>query len=180
MFLSPRLGALALLAVLSLSGCAPGEAGARPSGPIGEEDGLIHVDSPLDPLAVTVPAISRLEPGLRAAVREAAEDARAAGTSLFITSGWRHERYQRSLLEEAISTYGGEEEARKWVSTPESSRHVTGNAVDIGPTDANSWLGQHGARYGLCQTYANERWHFELATTPGGTCPAQLADASEG
>jgi D-alanyl-D-alanine carboxypeptidase len=64
------------------------------------------------------------------------------------------------------------------VNTPELSAHVTGDAVDIGPTDADSWLSQHGADYGLCQIYANEMWHFELATEPGGTCPAQLPDSA--
>ena len=28
------------------------------------------------------------------------------------------------------------------------------------PTDADDWLIQHGSDYGLCQTYANEMWHF--------------------
>jgi D-alanyl-D-alanine carboxypeptidase len=39
---------------------------------------------------------------------------------------------------------------------------------------------EHGSTYGLCQIYVNERWHFELATEPGGTCPDLLADASHG
>ena len=77
-----------------------------------------------------------------------------------------------------MQEYGSLEEARKWVSTPELSAHVTGDAIDIGYTDADSWLMQHGADYGLCQIYSNEIWHFELATTPGGDCPPQLADAS--
>ena len=61
---------------------------------------------------------------------------------------------------------------------PTARSHVTGHAVDIGPVDAQFWLIEHGARYGICQTYANERWHFELATAPGGTCPALLPDAA--
>ena len=75
-------------------------------------------------------------------------------------------------------SYGSDEEARKYVATPDTSAHVTGDAVDIGPTDADSWLSQHGASYGLCQTFANEMWHFELSTTPGGTCPEMYADGS--
>jgi hypothetical protein len=39
---------------------------------------------------------------------------------------------------------------------------VSGNAVDIGPLDATAWLAEHGVRYGLCQIYRNEPWHFEL------------------
>jgi hypothetical protein len=66
------------------------------------------------------------------------------------------------------------------VSTPEKSAHVSGHAVDVGPTDAAYWVIQHGSTYGLCQIYANEVWHFELATDPGGTCPTPLADASSG
>jgi LAS superfamily LD-carboxypeptidase LdcB len=84
------------------------------------------------------------------------------------------------LFDEAVVTYGGERQARRYVSTPELSHHVTGNAVDIGPTDADSWLSQHGTDYGLCQTYANEMWHFELATTPGGVCPEMRPDGSNG
>ena len=29
-----------------------------------------------------------------------------------------------------------------------------------------------------CQVFANERWHFELATTAGGRCPPMLPDNS--
>jgi LAS superfamily LD-carboxypeptidase LdcB len=99
---------------------------------------------------------------------------------LIITSGWRSVRYQQSLLDAAIAQYGSEAEARRWVNTPERSTHVTGKAVDIGPTAADLWLRRHGNRYGLCQIYANEMWHYELATKPGGTCPRPIADASAG
>lgn len=71
------------------------------------------------------------------------------------------------------------DEASKWVHSPSLSKHVSGQAVDIGPTDADDWLIQHGSDYGLCQTYANEMWHFELATTPGGECPPQLSNPSD-
>ncbi len=80
--------------------------------------------------------------------------------------------------DDAVRVYASEEVARQFVATPERSHHVTGNAVDIGNLDAQLWLQQHGAQWGLCQIYANERWHFEIATTPGGTCPAQLPDAA--
>jgi hypothetical protein len=81
-------------------------------------------------------------------------------------------------LDEAITTYGSAEEARKWVSTPELSAHVTGDAVDVGATDAAYWFSQFGNLYGLCQTYANEIWHYELLVDPGGQCPEPAADAS--
>ncbi|MET1018829.1 MAG: M15 family metallopeptidase, partial [Microterricola sp.] len=110
----------------------------------------------------------------------AAADAAADGVEMFVTDGWRSERYQQLLLDNAIRNYLSEEEARKWVKTPEESTHVKGLAVDIGPTDADSWLSQHGSDYGLCQTYGNEMWHFELAVRPGEMCPAPLSDASAG
>ena len=78
----------------------------------------------------------------------------------------------------AALAWGGETEAAETVAAGSTSRHLTGDAVDVGPTDADSWMQQHGARYGLCQIYANEMWHYELATAPGGTCPPQYADAA--
>ena len=97
---------------------------------------------------------------------------------MVVQSGWRSARYQRVLLDEAILKYGSEAEARPWVSTPEKSAYVKWDAVDIGPTDAMSWLSQHGSDFGLCQTYANEMWHYELAVEPGGICPPQKADSA--
>ena len=124
------------------------------------------------------PAIAKLDPELRAAVRAAIVDARNDGVRIEVTSGWRSRAHQERLLEEAVDEYGSMEEALRFVATPDASPHVTGDAVDIGPTEADYWLIQHGSRYGLCQIYANEIWHFELATTPGGECPGLLPDAS--
>ena len=78
---------------------------------------------------------------------------------------------------EAVSEYGSEEEAARWVATPDTSPHVSGDAVDIGPSDATAWLSEHGAEYGLCQIYGNEPWHYELrpeAVDHG--CPPMYAD----
>ena len=44
--------------------------------------------------------------------------------------------------------------------------------------EAADWLSRHGSAYGLCQVFANEIWHYELATTPGGRCPEMLPDGS--
>nr|WP_193608453.1 M15 family metallopeptidase [Nocardioides lijunqiniae] len=131
-----------------------------------------------DPFDEASPAISRLEPDLLEALRSAARDARADGQTMFVTSGWRSREHQQRLYDEAVQRYGSEEEARRYVALPDVSAHVTGEAVDIGPTDALSWLSQHGDRYGLCQTFANEMWHYELATEPGGDCPEMLPDGS--
>ena len=93
-----------------------------------------------------------------------------------MTSGWRSKTYQRHLLDEAVDRYGTLDRARRFVATPDTSRHVLGQAIDIGPTKADDWLIQHGAEYGLCQAYNNEMWHFELLTTPGGQCPPYRQD----
>lgn len=61
---------------------------------------------------------------------------------------------------------------------PEESAHVSGAAVDVAAEGAD-WLKAHGWRYGLCQRYANEWWHFEVRTQPGGTCPPLQQDASD-
>ncbi|HEX7303965.1 M15 family metallopeptidase [Lentzea sp.] len=116
-------------------------------------------------------AIANLDPALLSAVRAAAVDAAARGVVLKVTSGWRSRAYQQRLLDEAIALYRSEKEALRWVHPPEKSKHVTGHAIDIGPTDAADWLVRFGADYGLCQTYTNEMWHFELMTEPGGRCP---------
>jgi zinc D-Ala-D-Ala carboxypeptidase len=118
-----------------------------------------------------------LDPALVAALREAATDAAYDGVELYVKSGWRSPEHQQQLLNEAISKYGSEAEAARWVATPDTSPHVSGDAVDIGPSDATAWLSEHGAAYALCQIYGNEPWHYELrpeAVDHG--CPPMYAD----
>ena len=96
---------------------------------------------------------------------------------MYVESGWRSPEHQAQLLREAVSKYGSEEEAARWVASPKTSPHVSGDAVDIGPAAATTWLSEHGAEYGLCQIYGNEPWHFELrveAVDQG--CPPEYAD----
>ena len=146
---------------------------------VGEDDGVVPSGVHLS-VTSDVPAVARLDPGLLSAVQRAARAAEEDGITMHVTSGWRSAAYQERLLEDATKRYGSREEAARWVATPTTSAHVRGEAVDIGPTDADSWLMQHGARYGLCQTYANEMWHFELREVPaGGTCPQPYADPTE-
>lgn len=123
------------------------------------------------------PGVANLDPALLAALRAAATDAAADGIEFRVNSGWRTPAYQSRLLREAVLRLGSEDEAARWVATPETSPHVSGDAVDIGPPEAAAWLAEHGARYGLCQIYANERWHYELrpeAVEHG--CPPMYAD----
>ena len=109
-----------------------------------------------------VPGVARLDPALLDALRSAATDAANDGVEFVVDSGWRSPAYQERLLREAIAKYGSEAEARRWVATPDTSAHVSGDAVDIGPSDAAAWLSEHGAAYGLCRIYGNEPWHYEL------------------
>ena len=63
------------------------------------------------------------------------------------------------------------------MATPETSSHVSGDAVDIGNAPGVDWLSRYGSAYGLCQIYGNERWHYELrpdAVKHG--CPEMYAD----
>ena len=85
--------------------------------------------------------------------------------------------HQALLLHAAISEYGSQQEKSRWVATPETSVHVSRDAVDVGPPEAAAWLSEHGADHGLCQIYRNEPWHFELrphAVDSG--CPSLYAD----
>lgn len=116
----------------------------------------------------------------RSALRVAAREARSDGVELVVNSGWRSAAYQEQLLNEAVATYGSRQEAARWVATPKTSAHVSGDAVDLGPAAAQSWLADHGSDLGLCRIYRNEPWHFELrpdAIDRG--CPKMYADPTE-
>jgi zinc D-Ala-D-Ala carboxypeptidase len=137
------------------------------------------------PDAVTVfddetPAVASLHPDLLDALRRAATDAAVDGVQFVVNGGWRSPEYQERLRHDAIARYGSEKQAARWVATPGTSAHVSGHAVDIGPSDATAWLSEHGSRYGLCQIYRNEPWHYELrpeAIDHG--CPPMYADPSQ-
>ena len=124
--------------------------------------------------------MANLDPDLLAALRQAATDAAGAGVEFIVDSGWRSPAYQEQLLREAIATYGSQEEAARWVATADTSPHVSGDAIDIGPSDATAWLSEHGAAYGLCQIYGNEPWHYELRLEAvDQRCPAMYADPTQ-
>ncbi len=123
------------------------------------------------------PGVANLDPDLLRALRKAATDAADDSVTFYVNSGWRSPKYQEQLLREAVSQYGSETEAARWVATANTSAHVSGDAVDIGPSDAAAWLSDHGAKYGLCQIYRNEPWHFELRPeATDGRCPPMYAD----
>ncbi|WP_449407378.1 M15 family metallopeptidase [Microbacterium maritypicum] len=146
------------------------------SGPVTEADGLIRHEGDVT-VFDDVPAVANLDSDLLAAVRAAATAAEEDGVRMHVNSGWRSAAYQEQLRRDAVAQYGSEEEAARWVATPENSEHVSGDAIDLGGLPAQDWLSRNGARFGLCQIYANERWHFELrpAAVANG-CPLMYDD----
>lgn len=150
----------------------------EPRGPLGEADGAVPDGATA--FDEWIPGVANLDADLLGALRRAATDAAGDGVGLVVDSGWRSPEYQEHLLREAVSKYGSREDAARWVATPGTSAHVSGDAVDVGPSDATAWLSEHAAGYGLCQIYANEPWHYELrldAIDRG--CPAMYADPTE-
>jgi len=123
------------------------------------------------------PAVANLDPELLRAIRQAAKAAARDGVKISVNSGWRSPEYQDRLHLQAVWKYRSEAKAARWVATADTSSHVSGDAVDIGPNRAIAWLSRHGAQYGLCQIYRNEPWHYELrpsAIVEG--CPPMYAD----
>ena len=108
----------------------------------------------------TIPAVANLDPALIRALRQAATDAANDRVKFYVSSGWRSPEYQNQLLREAVSKYGSEDEAARWVATAVTSPHVSGDAVDIEHSDATAWLSKHGAGSGCARS---------TGTNPGTT-----------
>jgi zinc D-Ala-D-Ala carboxypeptidase len=146
-------------------------------GALGEADGAVpHGTTVFDD---ETPGVANLDPDLLGALRQAASDAADEGVELFVESGWRSRNYQERLFRQALEKYGSEDDAARWVAAPGTSTHESGDAVDIGPLNAMAWLSEHGGTFGLCQTYRNEPWHYELdvdAIDHG--CPPMYADSA--
>jgi zinc D-Ala-D-Ala carboxypeptidase len=151
---------------------------SEPRGALGEADGAVPDGATV--FDDEIPGVANLDPDLLGALRQAATDAADDGVEFFVDSGWRSPEYQEQLLHEAVSKYGSEEEASRWVATPNTSAHVSGDAVDIGRSAAATWLSEHGAEYGLCQIYSNEPWHYELRPEAiGHGCPPTYSDPTQ-
>jgi hypothetical protein len=175
-----KLRVAALLVVFAAIGAALGDqlpaSSSSPS--TAAPPPAIDVDVvPGEPRRARLAGVADLDADLRDALRHAASDAADDGVELRVDSGRRSPEYQQRLFDDAVAKYGSEAEAARWVATPNTSAHVSGDAVDIGPPTAAAWLSEHGTDYGLCQIYANEPWHYELrpeATDQG--CPPTYAD----
>lgn len=169
----------------SASSPAPSSSDARPGdhgGTTPVADGVVTKDDGALPDGVTVfedeyAGVGNLDADLLEAMRESATAAADVGIEFYVNSGWRSPEYQDQLLREAVSEYGSEKEAARWVATTETSPHVFGHAVDIGHSDAAAWLAEYGAEYGLCQIYSNEPWHYELRPEAiDHRCPRKYSD----
>ena len=193
--------ALTGAAVLATVGCTQqptpigSDEGPRPtrSTPAWAADGTVDRADGVLPDGVSVfddqyPGVANLDAELLAALRAAAARAADDGVAFEVASGWRSPEYQKQLLRQAIAQYGSKKKAARWVASPTTSAHVSGDAIDIAHADATSrpaaravrWLADHGAGYGLCQIYRNEPWHFELrpeAVAHG--CPDPYADPTK-
>ena len=156
--LSTILAALVIVSATLIgviSGRLPGPSPAPSASPGAVRRGLTVFDNDRQ-------AVANLHPDLLRALRHAAKDAARHRVEIVVNSGWRSPEYQKRLLRQAVSKYGSKAKAARWVATADRSPHVSGDAVDIGPSRASAWLSRHGARYGLCQIYRNEPWHYEL------------------
>jgi D-alanyl-D-alanine carboxypeptidase len=140
--------------------------------------GWIPDGQALSPFDTSNPALAQLDPALLAAIQDAANAAKQQGIELRINSGWRSPGFQQRLFDDAVRQYGSVQIASQFVASPEVSKHVVGQAVDVAPIDADRWLIANGAQFGLCQIYANELWHFELAVDAQGNCPPLRPNAA--
>jgi D-alanyl-D-alanine carboxypeptidase len=140
--------------------------------------GYLPDDTTLSPFDTASQLLAMLDPLLLNAIQDAARSAQSEGIDIRITSGWRSRGFQQRLFDDAVRRYGSVEIAQQFVASPDVSKHVVGEAVDIAGDGASDWLIRNGPRFGLCQIYANENWHFELATDGEGRCPPLRPNAA--
>jgi hypothetical protein len=132
----------------------------------------------LSPFDVSNPIVGSLDPALLSAVQDATRTAATQNVDIRINSGWRSRGFQQRLFDDGVRSYGSVDVARQFVASPDTSKHVEGKAVDIAPVEADKWLIANGQHFGLCQIYANEIWHFELAADDQGRCPPLRPNAA--
>jgi zinc D-Ala-D-Ala carboxypeptidase len=186
------LRTLAATVVLSIAAC--GTSHAQPAPPPAPSDDSSPLDigaaatdtiggwlpdgTTLSPFDVSNPIVGQLDPALLKAIQDAGGKASAEGIDIRINSGWRSKGFQQRLFDDGVRTYGSLEKAKEFVASPDTSNHVKGKAVDIAPVEADKWLIRNGPQFGLCQIYANEIWHFELAVDDQGRCPPLKPNAA--
>lgn len=148
------------------------------AGAVDTWNGFLPDGYTFSPFDTSVQPVARLDPLLLKAIQDTTRAAAAQGIDMTLTSGWRSKGFQQRLFDDAVRQYGSIDVANQFVASPEVSKHVVGEAVDIAGDGASDWLIKNGAQFGLCQIYANENWHFELAVDPTGQCPALRPNAA--
>ena len=148
------------------------------TGAVDTTSGFLPDNQMVSPFDVKNPIVGFLDPMLLKAIQDASRAAATDGVDVMLTSGWRSKGFQHRLLDQAVTTYGSADVASQYVASPDESKHVIGKAVDVGPVVADDWMIRNGPRFGLCQIYANEIWHFELAVDAQGNCPPLRANAA--
>jgi zinc D-Ala-D-Ala carboxypeptidase len=165
-------------AAFALVAVGLGAAGPAMADPDDTAEGGLSNGQRLSPFDLSSPAVNRLDPALLDAIDRAANAAAGEGITIGLSSGWRSPEFQQRLFDDAVAQYGSADIASQYVASPQVSKHVIGKAVDVGPTDADNWLIRNSQAFGLCQIYANEIWHFELASDYGGVCPPLRPNAA--
>lgn len=140
------------------------------------------------PRLVRIHGGHRLHRDAAAAFERMAAEARAAGRTLRVTSGWRSYQQQRFLWRRYRDGRGPK------AAWPGRSNHNRGLAVDLAvgrdlESPTYEWLAGNACRFGFRRTVASEPWHWEYrprsTATPqdGEDClgrPMELEPASAG
>jgi hypothetical protein len=91
------------------------------------------------------------------------QEAHSSGNEIRINSGFRTPERQAELFKAAVSKYGSEAAARKWVAPPGRSNHNKGLAADLGfgSEKAKAWAHANAGKFGLYFRMGYEPWHIE-------------------
>jgi D-alanyl-D-alanine carboxypeptidase len=177
---TPQALVIGSAATTPLAGAPAGEADALTIGSAGVDtwNGWLPEGRTFSPFDTVSQPVTRLDPLLLRAIQDATRAAAASGVNITLTSGWRSKGFQQRLFVDAVRQYGSVDVAQQFVASPDGSKHVLGEAVDVAGVGASDWLIRNGAQFGLCQIYANENWHFEIAVDDNGRCPPLRANAA--
>ena len=142
---------------------APGEYGRLepPAALVGYGNGRI----PAEALSPIGDGQHRLYAPAAASFRAMTSDAAAAGVTIGVTDSYRDYDAQVRLAEEKGLYENGGLAAR-----PGTSNHGWGLALDLDlDAGAQSWMREHGWRYGFVESVPREPWHFEYRPAGRGS-----------
>ena len=99
-----------------------------------------------------------MRPDVAAAFDRMTVAAHAAGIALVVVSGFRSDAEQAALFAAHPDP--------QWVAPPGHSLHRCAIELDLGPSDAYSWLAANAGRFGFVQRYSWEAWHYGFDRPP--------------